>query len=117
MNNEFFAIDRLDEMPGMIKAYRRKPGEICEEIEIENTLEALQREVGGYIEIFPLSADCCVICNEEGKLQGLPYTCRIRGEEFVGTILVVGIDGEEFCDAPEIVRVAQLTGGGTHGEM
>lgn len=46
------------------------------EKDIPNTLEALQKEVGGYIEIPYLSrklsnADIDIICNEEGKLMGL----------------------------------------------
>ena len=34
-----------------MKAIRKKPGCAPEIIEVENTLEALQQEVGGYIEI------------------------------------------------------------------
>lgn len=51
-----------------------------EPIEIENTLEALQAAVGGYIEVVPLTARLCVICNEEGKLLGLPVTAALVGD-------------------------------------
>lgn len=67
-------------------------------IEIENTLEALQKEVGGWIETVTLAEDCCIICNEEGRLQGLPYNLTFGGVSFVGTILFVGIKGDEFTD-------------------
>ena len=53
--------------------------------------------VEGYIQAVPLAADACIICNEEGKLIGLPYNTRILNEIFVGNILFVGVAGEEFC--------------------
>ena len=36
------------------------------------TLEELQRMVGGYIEVVPLSEGRLMVLNEEGKLKGLP---------------------------------------------
>lgn len=38
------------------------------------------------------------ICNEEGRLQGLPYNLTFFGVSFVGTILFVGVLGDEFAD-------------------
>lgn len=84
-----------------MKVIRKKPGCEPEIIDIDNTLEALQTEVDGYIETVSLSTDAVVICNEEGRLRGLPYNCRFVGVNFVGTILVVGRDRDEFCDVPE----------------
>ena len=83
-----------------MKAIRKKPGCAPEIIEVENTLEALQQEVGGYIETVSI-ADVVIICNEEGRLCSLPYNCRFVGVDFVGTILVVGRNKDEFCDVPE----------------
>lgn len=83
-----------------MKAIRKKPGCAPEIIEVENTLEALQQEVGGYIETVSI-ADVVIICNEEGRLCGLPYNCRFFDVDFVGTILVVGRDRDKFCDVPE----------------
>lgn len=84
-----------------MKAIRKKPGCEPEIIEVENTLKALQTEVGGYIETVTIASDVVVICNEEGVPCGLPYNCRFVGVDFVGTILVVGRDRDEFCDVPE----------------
>ena len=64
-------------------------------IEIDNTLEALQNLVGGYIETLTVFEDAVLIFNEEGRLKGLPVNCRIFGIE------LVGIDGEDFTDVPE----------------
>ena len=76
----------------------KAPGKAPEIVEIENTLEALQAAVGGYIEVVTMSKNACVICNEEGKLWGMPYNITFLGEHFVGPILVVGVSGEDFCD-------------------
>ena len=84
-----------------MKAIRKKPGCEPEIIEVENTLEALQQEVGGHIETVTIASDAVVICNEEGRLCGLPYNCRFLGVDFVGPILVVGRNKDEFCDVPE----------------
>ena len=83
-----------------MKAIRKKPGCEPELIDIDNTLKALQAEVGGYIETVSI-ADVVIICNEEGRLCGLPHNCRFVGVDFVGTILVVGRNKDEFCDVPE----------------
>ena len=84
-----------------MKAIRKKPGCEPEIIEVENTLEALQQEVGGHIETVTIASDAVVICNEEGRILGLPDNCRVCGVDFVGTILVVGRNKDEFCDVPE----------------
>lgn len=85
-----------------MKVFRKRPGESWEQIEIKNTLEALQREVGGRIETVTLTTDSCVICNEEGRIKGLPVNSFL-GCQFAGTILLVGVDEEEekFCDIDE----------------
>ena len=84
-----------------MKAIRKKPGGEPEIVEVENTLEALQQEVGGYIETVTVASDTALICNEEGVLLGMPYNCRFFGVDFVGPILVVGRNKDEFCDVPE----------------
>ena len=84
-----------------MKAIRKKPGCAPEIIEVENTLKALQREVSGYIETVTIASDAVIICNEEGRILGLPDNCRVCGVDFVGTILVVGRNKDEFCDVPE----------------
>lgn len=81
-----------------MKIIMKKPGKKPEVIEIENKLSALQEAVGGYIEVLPIAEDICVLCNEEGKLLGLPHNIVLCGDILVGTILIVGVAGEEFCD-------------------
>lgn len=79
-----------------------------EEIEIENTLEALQKAVDGYIETVTLIVGYAVmIVNEEGLLRGMPSNLTasaIAARKIVGTALVVGVDGDEFTDVPKDIK-------------
>lgn len=69
--------------------------------EIENTLEAFQELVGGYIETFTFSTDTTLVINEEGRLLGLPVNADFCGHRFVGPMIFVGYDEEgEFVDLP-----------------
>ena len=87
-------------MAEKIRALSKRPGCPPRLVWVSNSLENLQNHVGGYIETVTLATDCCVICNEEGRLMGLPYNCTIAGVSFVGDILIVGMDGEAFTDLP-----------------
>ncbi|WP_302645006.1 DUF3846 domain-containing protein [Dysosmobacter sp.] len=58
----------------------------------------MQAAVGGYIETVTFASDAVVICNEEGRLQGLPHNCTFLGVDFVGPILIVGRTGDELTD-------------------
>ncbi len=68
-----------------------EPGMDGEVREIENSLEGMQAVVGGYIESVTLSDTLVAICNEEGRLIGLP-TNRFG---FVGTFFITRSDGGE----------------------
>ena len=67
---------------------------------VSDTLENLQRIVGGYIECVHVTEDLVIICNEEGKLLGLEPNMRFGIDYLVGTIIVVGNDGDSFGDIP-----------------
>lgn len=81
-----------------MRAIYKVPGKAQEIIDIPNTLEALQEKVGGYIETVTIATDAAIICNEEGRLMGLPHNCVLLGVDFVGPILIVGFRGPEFTD-------------------
>ena len=83
-----------------MKAIRKKPGGAFEDIEVANDLKALQTEVDGYIETYTIAEDMVVICNEEGLIWDMEYNTTIAGVSFYGTILLVGVDGENFADVP-----------------
>jgi hypothetical protein len=76
--------------------------------DIGSDLESLQHEVGGYIEaVYPFEEQVCLICNEEGKLDGLLLNRAIYGEvgEMVdiiaGTFLVAGLNEDDFSALPD----------------
>ena len=70
---------------------------------IDDELSALQKAVGGYIEVVGNSDGTLIICNEEGKLQGLEGNRRIRDGASViaGTFFGVGDDGENVRSLTE----------------
>ncbi len=87
-------------MKKFIRVLIKEPGKAAEMRTIENTLESLQKIVGGYIETVTMFADLVVICNEEGRIYGLPFNCEFCNVDFCGPIVFVGVDGEEFDDFP-----------------
>lgn len=76
-----------------------RPMEVPKEMEIEDSLEKMQRLVGGYIqEIMPFEDDVALVCNDEGKFMGLPLNRAIRDER--GQVADI-IAGDFFlCRAP-----------------
>ena len=81
-----------------IRVIIKHPGRKPYVTHISDTLQNLQQTVGGYIETVTLSRDCVIICNEEGRLLGLPYNCCIGGIDFVGTIIFAGRREDELAD-------------------
>ena len=79
---------------GLYKA----PGKPIETRTVENSLEALQQLVGGYIETFTIATDCVIICDEEGKLKGKPANFSFAGELFVGPVFICGAWDGDFTD-------------------
>jgi hypothetical protein len=77
----------------MIRVLKVAPGEQPEIVTLENELSALQRAVSigtdyvGLIEIIQISEEVCLLCNEEGKLNGLKPNRRIGN----GTDILCGI--------------------------
>ena len=91
-----------------MKALKIEPGKAPERIDIDNTLEALQNAVGGYIEvIYPDERrPVGLICNEEGKCCALELNRALyqNGKPYdiiAGTFLVVGLSAEDFTDLRE----------------
>lgn len=94
-------------MTKVIRVIVKEPGKPATDELIRNELEEFQRIVGGYIETITLGSDWTIICNEEGRLRNLPYNCEILGIDFVGTIIIAGIRGDEFADVPIRAQMAR----------
>lgn len=64
---------------------------------IKNTLADLQKVVGGQIETVTLAENIVMIVNEDGIPLGLPYNCTMFGHAIYGTLVLAGVEGEDFC--------------------
>lgn len=79
------------------------PGKTAQVIKLPNTLKAKQDFVGGYIEaVYPFSDPVAIICNEEGKINGLLPNRALYDEDgkmfdiVSGPMLVVGLTEDDF---------------------
>ena len=88
-----------------MKVLMVEPGKAPYETEIEGGLESLQKAVGGSIQaVYPYDDPVALICNEEGKLLGLPLNRALRDEDgeiydaIAGTFFICGApaDSENF---------------------
>ena len=80
-----------------MKIVVKKVGQMPEVREVENELHVLQEIVGGYIECFPIFDNVVCVCNEEGKLKGLPINFVFDGDFIAGDVFfcATGIDDFE----------------------
>ncbi|WP_312354202.1 DUF3846 domain-containing protein [Aminipila sp.] len=79
--------------------------------EIENTLEALQAEVGGLIECVYLDGGCLAVVNEEGKLNGMEPNRRLGSDIICGPFFICGdSDDGEFVslDDKQVEQYTQM---------
>ncbi len=86
----------MEELKGLLV----KPNKLPEEITFKNTLETKQELVDGYIEYaysdnFP---DVAFICNEEGKIKGLPYNRDIGHDIIAGNFIIISSKDDEGED-------------------
>lgn len=105
-----------------IKAIIKRPEEEYGHMTwISNTLKNLQNIVDGYIETTSPRRGLVIICNEEGKLKNLEPNVFLRGEMYVGTIIVCGAAGDEFADIPidfdSWKRMIDMSGGEIEKEL
>lgn len=87
----------------MLHVLRVDPGKAPYEKEIEPGLASLQREVGGDIEVHaPFYDPVVIVCNEEGKLNGLPLNRTLRDDNgriydvIAGAFIVASVTGENI---------------------
>lgn len=81
----------------VIKVLKVEPDKAPQLIEMPNELEAMQAIVGGYIEVMPIAEGVAIVCNEEGKMNGLELNRPIyyNGEMvdiIAGTFFIAGED-------------------------
>ena len=91
-----------------MKVLKVEPYQLPEVKEIDSGLSSLQHEVEGWIEAtYPFEDPVAIICNEEGKLNGMEYNRAIRDENgevreiIAGPFLIVGLGEEDFTSLSE----------------
>ena len=106
-------------MAKKIKAIVKRPDEQFGHMTwVSDSLENLQKTVGGYIETVAVGGyietvtlperNLVLICNEEGKIRDMPYNFTLRRiygivpihNPIFGTVIACGAEGDEFADIP-----------------
>ena len=68
-------------------------GKLPQTVSIDNSLEAMQRLVGGYIEEYmPFDDEVALICNEEGKMNGSSLNRAVYDEHSKEMIEIIAAD-------------------------
>lgn len=77
-----------------------KENALPEVVEIDNTLKAKQEKVDGYIEYVRLNEDddVILICNDEGKINGMGPNRDIDYDIIFGPFLIVAENSEDGED-------------------
>lgn len=80
-----------------------EPGKTARPAEIGGNLHDLQKAVGGIIQIlFPWEDPVALVCNDEGKLLGLPLNRALEDYDIIaGTFFICGVQGEDLVSLTE----------------
>lgn len=91
-----------------IKVILLEPDRVAKVTEIERSLEAMQKVVQGDIQaVYPFEEDVCIVCNEEGKLEGLPLNRALYDDDheiydiIAGPAFICDCSGESFGSLSE----------------
>jgi hypothetical protein len=76
-----FHVDLEQEKEKNIQVVLCEPGKQARITTIQNNLASLQKMVGGYIEaVYPFEDPVGIICNEEGKINGMDLNRALRDD-------------------------------------
>ena len=85
-----------------------RPMELPAVQEIDHTLSGMQELVGGTIQaVYPFDDPVALVCNDEGKLLGLPWNRTLTDDHGVpydivcGTFFVAGLKEDDFASLTE----------------
>lgn len=94
-----------DYILGSIRVLLVEPNKEPCVIDVVHRLDELQRVIGGYVQMLPLSKDVVILCDEDGRLKQLPFnrTIRIKGFDIpiVGKFLVCAVNDTDFDSLSE----------------
>ena len=99
----FHPEEALEPNEDTIRVVLLEPRKKARITDLDRSLEGMQKAVGGYIEVYyPFEEEVCIICNEEGKITGLPLNRAIYNDEkeiidiIAGTAFICACGGEHF---------------------
>lgn len=80
-----------------------EPGKYPREAEITGDLKSMQEIVGGTMQaVYPWKDRAALVCNDEGKLMGLPLNRSLEDYDIIaGTFFICGLGKENFCSLTE----------------
>ena len=88
-----------------MKALKVLPQRSPKLVDIDQSLESLQHEVDGYIQvIYPFEDKVAIVCDDEGKINGKEPNRVLQDEDgkvydvLCGTFLIVGLSDDDFTD-------------------
>lgn len=87
-----------------IKVIMLQPGKLAKAVEIDASLEGMQRAVGGGLiePVYPFDEEVCLVCNEEGKINGMRPNRALYDEDhemidiICGPAFICDCSGENF---------------------
>lgn len=87
-----------------MKVIQKNAKQMPKVVEIDGSLESMQKIVKGHIEILPLDRDIVIVLNEEGKLKNLPVNFMVHMvqcsplyiETIVGDVFICKVNGEDL---------------------
>ena len=92
----------------MMRVVLVEPGKCARPVEIKEDLHTMQELVGGTIQaVYPFDDPVALVCNDEGKLLGLPWNRTLTDDHGVpydivcGTFFVAGLKEDDFASLTE----------------
>lgn len=89
--------------PQTLKVVLCRPGKLAQITDIGASLASMQKAVGGTIEAFyPFDEEVCIVCNDEGKINGSLPNRAVYGDDgqildiVCGTFFICDCSGEDF---------------------
>lgn len=84
-----------------------EPGKAPYEMQIGDDLQSMQTLVGGHLEaVYPFEQPVALVCNEDGKRDGLPFNRALRDADgdvydiIAGNFFIAGLGKSELTDLP-----------------
>ena len=83
----------------MINAIYKEIGKKPIEIQIKDTVQAMELLVGGHFHWVNFADDYAIICRDDTR--NLEENCRLLNYQFMGNILIVGTNNGKFVSVPD----------------